>query len=65
MKKVLLAAGILLVSISSAFSQTADEVIAKYVEAIGGKQKWNSLNSMRVEGQIEVQGISIPFTMNA
>jgi outer membrane lipoprotein-sorting protein len=65
MKKVLLAAGILLVSISSAFSQTADEVIAKYVEAIGGKQKWNSLNSLRVEGQIEVQGISIPFTMNA
>jgi outer membrane lipoprotein-sorting protein len=65
MKKVLLAAGILLVSISSAFSQTADEVIAKYVDAIGGKQKWNSLNSLRVEGQIEVQGISIPFTMNA
>lgn len=65
MKRVLLAAGILLVSISSAFSQTADEVIAKYVEAIGGKQKWNSLNSMRIEGQIEIQGISIPFTMNA
>jgi hypothetical protein len=65
MKKVLLAAGILLVSISSAFSQTADEVIAKYVEAIGGKQKWNSLNSLRVEGLIEVQGVSIPYTISA
>jgi len=65
MKKVILAAGILLVSISSVFAQTADEVIAKYVDAIGGKQKWNSLNSLRIEGQIEVQGISIPYTINA
>jgi outer membrane lipoprotein-sorting protein len=65
MKKVLLAAGILLVSFTSALAQTADEVVAKYVEAIGGKDKWKNLNSMRVEGQIEVQGISIPYTMNA
>lgn len=65
MKKVLIVAGILLVSITSAFSQTADEVIAKYIDAIGGKAKWTSLTSLRVEGQIEVQGVSIPFTMNA
>ena len=65
MKKVLLAAGILLVSFTSALSQTADEIVAKYVEAIGGKDKWKNFNSMRVEGQIEVQGISIPYTVNS
>jgi len=65
MKRVLIIAGILLVSFTSAFSQTADEVIAKYIDAIGGKAKWASFNSMRVEGQIEVQGITIPYTLSA
>ncbi|MFM7358479.1 MAG: hypothetical protein ACKO1T_07865, partial [Sediminibacterium sp.] len=65
MKKILLSAGMLLFSFTAAFSQSADEVIGKYIDAIGGKAKWNSLNSLRVEGQIEVQGVTIPFTMNA
>jgi len=65
MKKVLIAEGMLLVSITSAFSQTADEVIAKYIDAIGGKDKWSNLNSLRIEGQIEVQGIAIPYTLSS
>jgi hypothetical protein len=44
------------------FSQTVDEVIAKHVAATGGVEKWKQINSMKVEGYIEVQGIQIPFT---
>lgn len=46
-------------------AQTADEVIDKYITAIGGKEKWKQINSMKVDGQIEVQGLAIPFVMQA
>ena len=44
-------------------AQTADEVIAKYITAIGGADKWSKIQSIKVEGQVEVQGLAIPFTM--
>jgi len=65
MKKIIFAAALLLVSTLTVSAQTADEVINKYVEAIGGKAKWLSLQSLKTEGQIEVQGVSIPLTMQA
>lgn len=46
-------------------AQTADEVIDKYITAIGGKEKWKQIKSMKVDGQIEVQGLVIPFTVQA
>jgi len=46
-------------------AQTADEVIDKYIAAIGGKEKWKQINSVKIDGQIEVQGLEIPFTMQA
>ncbi|MBC7889989.1 MAG: hypothetical protein H7Z13_19095 [Ferruginibacter sp.] len=69
MKKVFLQS-LLLITILSAGNitvqaQTADEVIDKYITAIGGKEKWKKVNSMKVEGQIEVQGLQIPFTVQA
>ena len=65
MKKLFISAALLLTTLVSVSAQTADEVINKYIDAIGGKSKWLSLKSLKVEGQIEVQGISIPFTMQA
>jgi hypothetical protein len=47
------------------FSQTVDEVIAKHIEATGGEAKWKQVNSLKIEGYIEVQGIQIPFTQQA
>jgi hypothetical protein len=55
----------LLFTAVNGFSQTVDEVIAKHVDATGGAEKWRQINSMKVEGYIEVQGIQIPFTQNA
>lgn len=53
---------------SSSFTgrtQTADEIIDKYITAIGGKENWKKINSIKMEGNIEVQGLQIPFTMQA
>ena len=66
MKKFFLHSFALMALIFSVFSvkaQTADEVIDKYIAAIGGKEKWKQLTSLKVEGQVEVQGIVIPFVM--
>lgn len=63
MKKIFALAALLMVTATGAFAQTADEIINKYVTAIGGADKWASIKSIKVEGQIEVQGIAIPFTM--
>ncbi|MEO7264060.1 MAG: hypothetical protein ABIW38_04060 [Ferruginibacter sp.] len=48
----------------SATAQTADEIVDKYVTAMGGKEKLSSLKSAKMEGVINVQGndISIAIT---
>lgn len=38
-------------------AQTADDVISKYVNAIGGKKKINKIKSLVVDGTMEVQGM--------
>lgn len=65
MKKIFLSILVVIASIASVSAQTADEVINKYVTAIGGTEKWSKITSLKVEGQIEVQGLAIPFTMQA
>jgi len=46
-------------------AQTADEIIDKYIAAIGGKESWKKVNSLKMEGNVEVQGLQIPYTMQA
>ncbi|MDO9373862.1 MAG: hypothetical protein Q7T76_05575 [Ferruginibacter sp.] len=68
MKKVLLHSFILMGFVCAVFTtsaQTADEVIDKYLTAIGGKDKWKKINSLKMDGQIEVQGLEIPFKVQA
>ena len=68
MKKILLSVSFLfsLVLFSNHLqAQTADEIINKYVTAIGGKDKWAQVKSMKVTGYIEVQGIKINFSQQA
>lgn len=63
MKKTFLSLLVILTAFLSLKAQTADDIIAKYVTAIGGADKWTKIQSLKVEGQIEVQGITLPFTM--
>ncbi|MDP1972683.1 MAG: hypothetical protein Q8J87_06890 [Sediminibacterium sp.] len=65
MKKILLSVLVVFAAVAGLSAQTADEVINKYITAIGGADKWSKILSLKVEGQIEVQGLAIPFTMQA
>ena len=48
---------------ASVIAQTADEVIAKHIDAVGGKDNWKKVNSMKMEATITTQGMDIPITM--
>ncbi len=37
-------------------AQTADEVVAKHIEAIGGAENWKKVNSIVMEGSMNVMG---------
>lgn len=45
------------------FAQSADELINKHIEAIGGKENWKKVNSMRSEATLSTQGIDIPVVI--
>ncbi|MBK8493527.1 MAG: outer membrane lipoprotein-sorting protein [Saprospirales bacterium] len=62
-KSLLLAVGILLSASAVSHAQTADEVIGKYLETIGGTDAWTSFNSMRVTGKAIQMGVNYPFTV--
>ncbi|MEO8795764.1 MAG: PepSY domain-containing protein [Daejeonella sp.] len=63
MKKIFLTAICIAIAGVTAFAQTADEVVNKNITAMGGKEKLNSLKSVKMEGTLEVQGMQIPTTM--
>ena len=51
----------LLFTFSVSFSQTADEIIDKYVSAIGGLEKVNSIKTVKFTGKMSAMGMDIPF----
>ena len=42
---------------------TVDDILTKYYENSGGKARWDSLKSVRMQGQVTVQGMEIPVTI--
>lgn len=51
----------LLVAQASEDVMTADQIIEKYAEAIGGAENWLAVKSMRVDGKMMTQGMDFPF----
>lgn len=51
-------------SVTSVKAQTADEIINKYVEAIGGTESWKKVNSLVQSGTMTVQGMNIDLTIS-
>ena len=43
-------------------AQTADEIVEKYLETIGGKEKLSSIKSLKMLGKAKQGGMEFPFT---
>ncbi len=60
--------GILIIALLLCFSslksaaQTLDEIVAKHIEAIGGRENWSKINSMRIETLMKMQGAEMHST---
>jgi len=52
---------LLLSFLSTARGQATDEVISKYIEHIGGEQKWGTIKTMVVSGNYNYGGMVFPF----
>jgi outer membrane lipoprotein-sorting protein len=57
--KIIASAFVLLATSAASFAQTADEIVAKHIEAMGGTDKWKSLKSMEMKNKFSVQGMDI------
>jgi hypothetical protein len=44
-------------------AQAVDEVIAKHIEAIGGKDAWKKVNSLKLDGVLNMQGSDISVSV--
>lgn len=44
-------------------AQSADEILAKYLENTGGVDKWKALQSVKMTGKMNMQGMDFPVTM--
>lgn len=60
--QILTAVSLSILSLSS-FAQTADEIVKKHIEAIGGKDNWAKVKSLRMEGVMKAQGAEIKITI--
>ena len=51
---------VIVLGVSNAQAQTADDVVNKYIETIGGKQKLEAVTSTKMELVANYQGMEIP-----
>ena len=56
MRKLLFAFVILIVTAVSAASQTADEIVNKYIKTVGGMEKIEAVRSIRRTGKVIAGG---------
>ena len=60
---VMLAAAVALMAAGPIQAMDADELIAKNIEATGGKEKIESIQSAKIIGKFMTQGMEFPFSM--
>jgi outer membrane lipoprotein-sorting protein len=56
--------GLFLVISFFSWAQTADEIIQKHIDAIGGADNWRKINTMTMQGSSDMGGMKIPITMS-
>ena len=62
-KLTALAATMFIAGITTVKAQTADEIIQKHIDAIGGTANWNKIKSMKKVGSMSMQGMEIGFSL--
>jgi hypothetical protein len=60
--KLTLAAVMLAVSTVAVKAQTADEIIQKHINAVGGTENWNKIKSVKMTGSLNAGGMEIGLT---
>ena len=46
-------------------AQTADEIINKYLQALGGQEKLKTIQTVVMEGSLSVQGFELPIKLSS
>jgi hypothetical protein len=57
--KIIASAFIMASLATASFAQTADEIVAKHIEAMGGAEKWKALKGLEMKNKFSVQGMDI------
>jgi len=63
MVRKLLLLFVFLVTVPSIYSQTVDEIVQKNIQASGGLEALKSKSSLRLTGELKVQGMAMPITI--
>ena len=61
--KIIASAFIVMALATASFAQTADEIVAKHIEATGGADKWKALKGVEKKNKFNVQGMDIEMKM--
>jgi outer membrane lipoprotein-sorting protein len=65
MKTKLVLTLLLAITATSAYTQSAEDIISKYLLKIGGIDKWKSVKSQKMIGILNMQGVDLPITAYA
>ena len=59
----LMALAISITGAVATYAQSADEIIQKHIEAVGGLENWKKIKTMKLTGNISMQGMEMPVTI--
>jgi hypothetical protein len=57
--RIIASAFILFATSAASFAQTAEEIVAKHIEAMGGADKWKAIKAVEMNNKFNIQGMDI------